>query len=79
MQILRVNTKYNVIWVLGQALPGETNSLLQIYDTLLSRKKLQPSVHFPTYLLDDKDLAEEMLADNVHPFDAEPIVYEIEK
>jgi hypothetical protein len=35
LQVLRVNTKYNVIWVKGAAVAGETNSIVYIYDTRL--------------------------------------------
>lgn len=83
VKILRVNTKHNVIWVLGQALPGETNSLLQIYDTLLPRKKFvkaKRKPHFPTYIpSDDNILPENIYHDDVHQLDAPTIEYKVEE
>lgn len=37
-QILRMNTKYNVIWVQGPAIPGDTNSIVYVYDTSIYTK-----------------------------------------
>lgn len=36
-QIVRINMKYNVIYVKG-TVPGATNSVVQIFDTLLPRR-----------------------------------------
>ncbi|XP_043274806.1 39S ribosomal protein L3, mitochondrial [Venturia canescens] len=76
VQILRVNTKYNVLWVKAQNLPGETNTLLQIYDTLLPTKKLREPCNFPTYVpKPEETLPEETYADDVHPFNAPSIEF----
>lgn len=68
-KILRVNTKYNVIWVMGHNIPGETNSFCYLYDTVLPRR-LVNTPYFPTYLphLSKEPLPEDMYADDVHPF-----------
>ncbi|XP_012259407.2 39S ribosomal protein L3, mitochondrial [Athalia rosae] len=77
VKILRVNTKYNVIWVLGQALPGGTNSTCFLYDTLLPRRKLQNPPHFPTYLpyISEEPLPEEMYSDEVHAYNLPSIEF----
>ena len=35
MQILRINTKHDIIYVLGNAVPGDHNGYVLIHDTLL--------------------------------------------
>ncbi|XP_076246177.1 mitochondrial ribosomal protein L3 isoform X2 [Calliopsis andreniformis] len=69
VKILRINTKYNVIWVLGPNVPGETNSVLYLYDTILPHKR-NSSPNFPTYLsdIDEDSLPEDLYADDVHQF-----------
>lgn len=79
-QVVRVNTKYNVIYVLGQATAGETNSLVTIHDTLLRRKSLKTlevTPCFPTYFRDlgNEELPEELFVDNVHNFNESTIVF----
>lgn len=36
-----MNTKYNVIWVKGPAVAGETNSIVYIYDTRLPLRSVR--------------------------------------
>ncbi|XP_037094787.1 39S ribosomal protein L3, mitochondrial-like [Pollicipes pollicipes] len=44
LKILRINTKYDVIYVRGPAVPGDHNSYVLIYDTVLPlRKKKEPA------------------------------------
>jgi len=50
LEILRINTKYNVMWVTGQNLPGDTNSLCYIFDTMLPLRKPKTPLPFPTAL-----------------------------
>ncbi|XP_018350110.1 PREDICTED: 39S ribosomal protein L3, mitochondrial [Trachymyrmex septentrionalis] len=75
VQILRINTKYNVIWVLGHNIPGEINTYCYIYDTLLPRRQPTTAPNFPTYLpsITEESLPEELYADNVHSF-ADPTI-----
>ncbi|XP_003702622.2 mitochondrial ribosomal protein L3 isoform X1 [Megachile rotundata] len=80
VKILRINTKYNVIWVFASNVPGETNTPLYLYDTILPTKR-NTSPNFPTFLPNDKDeteLPENLYADDVHPFNDPPIVFEPE-
>jgi len=48
LQIMRINSKYNVIYVRG-SVPGPRNSIVYIFDTLLPRKKLREAPPHPTY------------------------------
>ncbi|XP_018359979.1 PREDICTED: 39S ribosomal protein L3, mitochondrial [Trachymyrmex cornetzi] len=70
VRILRINTKYNVIWVLGNNIPGEINTYCYIYDTLLPLRQSTTAPNFPTYLpsITKELLPEELYADNVHSF-----------
>lgn len=48
LKIWRINTKYNVMWVSGLSIPGETNSVVYVYDTMLPLRKSKTSPPFPT-------------------------------
>ncbi|KAG7208769.1 hypothetical protein KM043_014963 [Ampulex compressa] len=76
IKILRVNTKYNVIWILGHNLPGETNTYCYVYDTLLPHKKPTSAPYFPTFMpgVSEESIAEELYADDVHPFSDPTII-----
>ncbi|XP_016837828.1 39S ribosomal protein L3, mitochondrial [Nasonia vitripennis] len=83
-RIVRINTRYNVIWVLGQASAGETNSLVQFYDTIVplkTCKALNSPPHFPTYIPTNEDevLPEELFVDDLHNFNDPTIMYEVEE
>lgn len=39
LRIRRINTKYNVIWVDGQNIPGDVHDFVYIYDTRAKNKK----------------------------------------
>ncbi|KAJ8679821.1 hypothetical protein QAD02_015608 [Eretmocerus hayati] len=71
-RIMRINTKYNVIWVLGQASAGETGSFVTIYDTKLplkSHEKLERTPYFPTHFPNPEEpLPEELFEDDLHNF-----------
>ncbi|XP_076639720.1 mitochondrial ribosomal protein L3 [Colletes latitarsis] len=69
VKILRINTKYNVIWVLAQNVPGETNNMCYLYDSILPTKRIS-SPHFPTYLpnTNEDTLPENIYDDEVHVF-----------
>lgn len=76
LRIWRINTKYNVLWVSGQAIPGETNSIVYIYDTNLPLRKPQKPVPFPTFLerIDDSQ-AEDIFDEELHLFSDPSIVF----
>ncbi|KAJ9594839.1 hypothetical protein L9F63_013876, partial [Diploptera punctata] len=62
-----VNTKYNIIWVMGGNVAGETNTFVHIYDTILPLRRFEESPYFPTYYPEDQSepLPEELYADDV--------------
>nr|XP_022901018.1 39S ribosomal protein L3, mitochondrial [Onthophagus taurus] len=76
LKILRINTKFNVLWVTGQAIPGETNSIVTIYDSLLPLRKPKKALPFPT-LIDPQnaDFPEDIFDEDVHCFDSPSIEY----
>lgn len=76
LKIWRMNTKYNVMWVSGQAIPGETNSIVTIYDTVLLLRKPKNPLPFPTYLPNElEDLPEEIYDEEIHKFGDDTILY----
>ncbi|KOC64548.1 39S ribosomal protein L3, mitochondrial [Habropoda laboriosa] len=79
VKILRINTKYNVLWVLGPNIPGEVNTMCYLYDTIIPTKK-NTSPYFPTYLQDEQtgELPENLYADDVQAFNDPNIVFEPE-
>lgn len=76
LKIWRINTKYNVLYVSGPAIPGETNSIVYVYDSLLPLKKPKNPLPFPTYLgLSDEAPPEDIYDESVHQFSDPTIVY----
>ncbi|KAM3964606.1 mitochondrial ribosomal protein L3 [Aphomia sociella] len=75
VKILRINTKYNVIWTLGVAIPGETGAMCYLYDTILPLKKLKTAPPFPTQPF-TSDLPLEYYDESIHPFNGPTISFE---
>ncbi|XP_075992523.1 mitochondrial ribosomal protein L3 [Anticarsia gemmatalis] len=75
VKILRINTKHNVIWTLGVAIPGETGAMCYLFDTVLPLRKHKTSPPFPTQPLVD-DLPLEYYDESVQPFDESSITFE---
>ncbi|KAK9888437.1 hypothetical protein WA026_000685 [Henosepilachna vigintioctopunctata] len=78
LKIWRINTKYNVLWVSGQAIPGETNSLVYVYDSLVPSKKPTEPLPFPTFLHGD-ELPEDIYDKEVHSFEGPSILFDESK
>lgn len=80
VQILRINTKYNVIWVRGHNIPGEIGTYCHLYDTQLPLRRHKTAPNFPTYLptIMEESLPEEMYADDVHRFEDPTIEFKEE-
>lgn len=76
VRILRINTKYNILWVLGKGIPGETNNVVQLFDTVLPLKKLKEPPVFPTYFPTGEGLPEELFVDDLHEFGNPTIEFE---
>ncbi|KAK5646621.1 hypothetical protein RI129_005085 [Pyrocoelia pectoralis] len=79
LKIWRINTKLNVLWVSGIAVPGATNSLVYIYDTNLPRRKPSNPLAFPTYFgLGDAVAEEDIYEESLHRFSDPTIVFQKE-
>ncbi|KAL1124403.1 hypothetical protein AAG570_001032, partial [Ranatra chinensis] len=78
VKVWRINTKYNVIYVQGLAIPGLTNSIVYIHDTLLPlRRRKEAPLSFPTFYPELSDpLPDDMYDQQVHAFDAPTITYD---
>ena len=65
-----MNTKYNVIWVHGPAVPGGVGSYVYIYDSVLPDHRATKDNHspFPTCFQDEEELEEELFDDKLHVF-----------
>lgn len=74
LKIWRINTKYNVLWVQGSGIPGETNSIVYIYDTKLPRRRSKLAPPCPTYI-PDGELPEDMYDEEVHNFSDPTIMF----
>lgn len=66
VRILRINTKYNVLFVTGQAIPGETNSFCTVHDTQLPLKRPKEPLPFPTDSTEPTE--DDLWADDMHDF-----------
>ncbi|KAG7311343.1 hypothetical protein JYU34_002381 [Plutella xylostella] len=75
VKILRINTKHNVIWTMGVAIPGETGAMCYLFDTVLPLRKHKTAPPFPTQPLVD-DLPIEYYDESLHPFEEPTIAYE---
>ena len=64
---------------MGKGIPGETNSMVQIFDTVLPLKKLKEAPSFPTYFPSDEELPEELFVDDLQDFGSPTIMFEDEK
>lgn len=79
LRIWRINTKYNVMWVNGSAIPGSTNGLVYIYDTILPLHRHKTAPPFPTNFEQLTEGPEDIWFDTVHNFKNETITFEPEK
>ncbi|XP_044732418.1 39S ribosomal protein L3, mitochondrial-like [Chrysoperla carnea] len=78
LKIWRINTKYNVLWVSGQNVPGSTNSYVYIYDTILPSKPVT-NPPFPTHVdKPDEVLPENIYDEEVHRFSDPTITFQPE-
>nr|CAG4634825.1 EOG090X07HN [Alona affinis] len=68
LTIMRINLKYNVIYVKG-CVPGGTNSIVNILETTLPLRKLKERPPHPTYYPpEDGTIPEEAYESSVHVF-----------
>lgn len=76
LEIVRINTEYNILWVTGHNIPGELNNIIYVFDTMLPTKRniIQPP--FPTNMKEIQPL--DMYAEKYHDFGNPTIFYEDE-
>jgi len=80
LQIVRINYKYNVLYVKGHNIPGEPGEMIKVFDTKVTGKqwkcrKATPR-HFPTCYPESHDqLPEEEYAEGYHDFNQPTITY----
>lgn len=66
VQIVRINTKFNILWVNANSVAGETNSFCYIYDTCLPLRKPETPLPYPTAF--EESTEENIWADDMHDF-----------
>lgn len=80
LKIWRINTKHNVIWVQGPAVPGWVHAYVYIFDSTLNYHQQTEDDHapFPTYFPDDdkEQLPEELYDPELHVFSDPTITFE---
>lgn len=76
LEIVRINTEYNVLWVTGHNVPGELNNIIYVFDTMLPTKRPNLQPPFPTNMQDTKPA--DLYADKYHDFAGSTIFYEEE-
>ncbi|XP_023302946.2 39S ribosomal protein L3, mitochondrial [Lucilia cuprina] len=79
LRIWRINTKYNVMWVNGSAIPGSTNGLVYIYDTILPLRRHKTAPPFPTSFEQITEGPDDIWFDQVHNFKDETITFKPEE
>ena len=81
LKILRINTEYNVLYVIGQNIAGKINDFVFIHDSLIHTRWITDAKNarpLPTYIpKSEETLPENLYADDIHPFDQPSITYEI--
>lgn len=78
LKIWRINTKYNVMWVTGSGIAGETNNMVYIFDSMLPLRRHKTAPPFPTCSTkeDDEDsLPENIWHEDLHDFTENTIVF----
>lgn len=74
LRIWRINTKYNVMWVQGEGIPGATNDIVYIYDSILPLRRHKTSPPFPT-ALNVSDELNDIWYDTIHNFKDQTITF----
>ncbi|GBP87001.1 39S ribosomal protein L3, mitochondrial [Eumeta japonica] len=75
VKILRIDTKHNVLWTLGVAIPGETGAMCYLFDTVLPLRRHKEPPPFPTHP-PSADLPIEYIHESVHDFSDPTITFE---
>jgi large subunit ribosomal protein L3 len=81
LKVWRINTKYNLIYVSGPAVPGDTGAYVNIMDSRMPKKtlnELKLTPPFPTTTLEEhRKLDEELFDKDIHKPHEPSIVFEI--
>ncbi|KAK7114161.1 large ribosomal subunit protein uL3m-like [Littorina saxatilis] len=79
LKIWRINTKYNVLYVQGPNIPGNTHGVVRIYDTILRYKRPAPDNHppMPTWAEEDSQQGVELeyFDENLHVMSEASVSY----
>jgi len=69
LKIWRINTKYDVLYVHGPAIPGPVHHYVNVRDSIIEKKEVQ-NPPFPTYYPEEakEALPEELFADGLFQF-----------
>lgn len=78
LKIWRINTEHNVMWVNGVSIPGETNSIVYVFDTSLPIPRLTMSPPMPTFVGESDHSVTDLWSDDCHNFKDPTIFYEPE-
>lgn len=78
LKIWRINTEHNVMWVSGQNIPGETNNVVYIYDTILPMRRPKISPPFPTCFEEPSSDVTDIWDKDAHNYKDPTIVFEEE-
>lgn len=78
LEIVRINTEYNILWVTGHNVPGELNNILYVFDTMLPLKRTIIQPPFPSSLESKESQPSDMFAEKYHDFGSPTIFYEDE-
>ncbi|KAG8188585.1 hypothetical protein JTE90_005941 [Oedothorax gibbosus] len=80
LRIWRINTKYNVIYVHGPAVPGVNNNYVTIHDSYVPKKchKEDNPPPFPTFYPEDAEepFPENIFHENIHNFSDPSVTFE---
>lgn len=74
LEIVRINTENNVMWVTGHNVPGELNNIVYVFDTMLYPKRTQIQPPYPTSSEENDHV--DLYADSYHDFRQPTIFYE---
>lgn len=80
LKVWRINTKYNLIYVQGPAVPGNPGDYLNIMDSRMPKKTLtiESNPPFPTTTMDENSkLDEELFDPEIHKPSEPSIIFEI--
>ncbi|XP_076469862.1 large ribosomal subunit protein uL3m-like [Babylonia areolata] len=80
LKIWRINTRYNVLYVQGPNIPGNTHGIVRVYDTILPTCRPSAEDHppFPTWTgeASSQDLPLEFFDDNLHRMSDPSLTFE---